>query len=67
MKSAFDQSLSIGWQTERFRREGKNMKPLSEYLKATVPAPVKREQGASDLRAMISGRKQRQAKPQPAG
>jgi hypothetical protein len=36
------------------------MKPLSEYLKPSVPEPVRREQGAQDLRKMISGRKKRQ-------
>lgn len=60
LKASFDQALSIGWQAERFRREGKNMKPLSDYLKAPVPEPVRRETGAQDLRAMISGRMQRQ-------
>ena len=38
------------------------MKPLSDYLKAPVPEPVRVETGAQDLRAMISGRMQRQKK-----
>lgn len=62
MKLAFDQALSIGWQTERFRREGKNMKSLSDHLKVPVPEPVRVETEAQNLRAMISGRMQRQKK-----
>lgn len=36
------------------------MKSLSDYLKAPIPEPVRVETGAQDLRAMISGRMERQ-------
>lgn len=38
------------------------MKALADYLKPPVPEKQRREQGALDLRAMISNRKSRQKK-----
>lgn len=43
-------ALSIGWQTERFRREGKGMKALGDYLKSPEE---KRVEGARKVRALF--------------
>ena len=40
LKSAHDLALASGWQAERFRREGKSMKPLADYL--DPPSPQER-------------------------
>lgn len=56
LKARNETETAIGWQVERFAREGKNMKPLDDYLKT----PATPEQSAADLRGMISRMMERQ-------
>jgi hypothetical protein len=53
MKARNDAETSIGWQVERFAREGKKLKSLHKYLEP-VPSPErKRDKGTRDVKRMF--------------
>lgn len=51
MKATDDLATMIGWNAEKFAREGKKMRPLAHYLKrSTQPTAAS---GAQDVRRMF--------------
>ena len=51
MKATDDLATMIGWNAEKFAREGKKMRPLAHYLKrAKQPSAAS---GARDVRRMF--------------
>lgn len=55
MKARQDHEITIGWQVEKFAREGKKMqsKTLGDYLKPAPTITDKRTKGADDVRRMF--------------
>lgn len=49
-KARTENEVAIGWQVEKFAREGKSMKPLGDYLRPLLAPEQRRSQGS--LRAL---------------
>ncbi len=57
MKASNEHAVTVGWQVEKFAREGKKMKSLDDYLK-TKSKPA--EDGALGVRRLFEGMLERQ-------
>ena len=53
MKARNEGEIAIGWQVERFAREGKKMKPLGKYLEPEPSLQQRQEQGSRDVMRML--------------
>lgn len=51
MKATDDLATMIGWNAEKFAREGKKMRPLAHYLKRAKSPPA--SQSGQDVRRMF--------------
>lgn len=52
-KAQIDSEIAIGWQVEKFAREGKKLKPLGKYLEPAPTHERRRDQGARDVKRMF--------------